>query len=80
MQWNYFKEPNEDAVLQLQQMLDTPIEDQAAAYELVLLGSILQNGAHLLTNSESDQETCEVLRQMIKSAFVIGRRHFNRLV
>jgi hypothetical protein len=73
-------EPTEDAVLQLQQMLDTPIEDQAALYELNLLGSVLQNGIQLLGNSESDQETCEILRQVIKSAFVIGRRHVNQLV
>lgn len=73
-------EPTEDAVLQLQQMLNTPIEDQAASYELKLLSSVLQNGLELLTNSESDQETCEILRQMLKSAFVIGRRHINQLV
>ena len=73
-------EPTEDAVLQLQQMLDTPIEDQAALYELNLLGSVLQNGIQLLENSESEDETCEILRQVIKSAFVIGRRHVNQLV
>lgn len=75
-----FHEPTEDAVLQLQQMLDTPIEDQAALYELNLLGSVLQNGVQLIENSGSDDETCEILRQMIKSAFVIGRRHVNQLV
>jgi hypothetical protein len=73
-------EPNEEAVLELQQMLDTPIEDQAKLYELNLLGSVLGNGIQLLKTSESDEETCEILRQMIKSAFVIGRRHFNQLV
>ena len=73
-------EPTEDAVLQLQQRLDTPIEDQAALYELNLLGSVLQNGIQLLENSESEDETCEILRQVIKSAFVIGRRHVNQLV
>ena len=72
-------EPTEDAVLELQQMLETPIEDQAASYELNLLGSVLGNGIRLLSTSESDEETCEILRQMIKSAFVIGRRHFNQL-
>ena len=72
-------EPTEDAVLELQQMLETPIEDQAASYELNLLGSVLGNGIQLLSTSESDEETCEILRQMIKSAFVIGRRHFNQL-
>ena len=74
------QEPSEDTVAQLQQMLETPIEDQAAGYELALLGSVLENGAQLLTNSESDQETCEILGQIIKSAFVIGRRHVNRLI
>lgn len=74
------QEPTEDAVSQLQQMLNTPIEDQAALFELNLLSSVLQNGLQLLTNSESDQETCEILRQMLKSAFVIGRRHVNQLV
>ncbi|HEY2919620.1 MAG TPA: hypothetical protein VGK77_11580 [Candidatus Binatia bacterium] len=73
-------EPNEEAVLQLQQMLTTPIEDQATLYELNLLGSVLTNGIQLLKASESDEETCEILRQMLKSAFVIGRRHFNQLV
>ena len=73
-------EPTENAVLQLQEMLNTPIEDQAAYFELNLLSGILQNGLQLLSNSESDQETCEILRQMLKSAFVIGRRHINQLV
>jgi hypothetical protein len=73
-------EPTEDAVQQLQEMLNTPIEDQAASFELNLLSSVLQNGLELLTNSESDQETCDILRQMLKSAFVIGRRHVNHLV
>jgi hypothetical protein len=73
-------EPTDDAVLQLQQMLNTPIEDQAALYELTLLSSVLENGIQLLGNSESDQETGEILRQIIKSAFVIGRRHVNQLV
>ena len=73
-------EPSEQAVLQLQQMLDTPIEDQAALYELNLLGAVLDNGIHLLNNSESEEETCEILRQIIKSAFVIGRRHVNQLI
>jgi hypothetical protein len=61
-------------------VLNTPIEDQAALYELILLSSVLENGVHLLGNAESDQETCEILRQVIKSAFVIGRRHINQLV
>jgi hypothetical protein len=74
------QEPTEDAVSQLQEMLNTPIEDQAALFELNLLSSVLQNGLQLLTNSESDQETCEILRQRLKSAFVIGRRHVNQLV
>ncbi len=73
-------ELTEDAVSQLQEMLNTPIEDQAASYELTLLGSVLQRGLHSLENSESGEETCEILRQMLKSAFVIGRRHINQLV
>ena len=73
-------QPTEAAVLQLQEMLNTPIEDQAAAYELALLGTILQNGLQLLENSESSEETGEILRHMLKSAFVIGRRHINQLV
>ena len=73
-------EPTEEAVLQLQAMLNTPIEHQAASYELTLLGSVLQIGLHSLENSESGEETCEILRQMLKSAFVIGRRHINQLV
>ena len=74
------QEPTAQTVLELQQMLDTPIEDQAALYELTLLGSLLGNGIELLKTSESEEETCDVLRQMIKSAFVIGRRHVNQLV
>jgi hypothetical protein len=73
-------EPTDEAVSELQQMLETPIEDQAASFELNLLGSILGNGINLLKTSESDEETCDILRQMIKSAFVIGRRHVNQLV
>jgi hypothetical protein len=73
-------EPTEAAVLQLQEMLNTPIEHQAASYELTLLGTVLQNGLDSLENSESSEETSEILRQMLKSAFVIGRRHINQLV
>ena len=73
-------EPTDEAVLELQQMLDTPIEDQAALYELTLLGSVLGNGIQLLKTSDSEEETCDILRQIIKSAFVIGRRHANQLV
>jgi hypothetical protein len=73
-------EPTEESVLELQQMLETPIEDQATFYELNLLGCVLGNGLQLLKSSESDDETCDILRQMIKSAFVIGRRHANQLV
>lgn len=73
-------ELSEEAVQQLQAMLDTPIEDQAASCELVLLGCLLQNGLLSLQNSESTEETCEILRQLLKSAFVIGRRHANLLV
>lgn len=40
----------------------------------------LQNGFLSLENPESGEETCEILRQMLKSAFVIGRRHINQLV
>jgi hypothetical protein len=32
-------EPTEESVLELQQMLETPIEDQATFYELNLLGA-----------------------------------------
>ncbi len=71
--------PNQEVVTQIQQMLDTPIEDQAAKFELALLGGVLQNTLELLSNAESNQEASEILRSMIKSAFVIGRRHFNQL-
>lgn len=72
--------PNQDVVTQIQQMLDTPIEDQAATFELALLGNVLQNTLEMLSNAESNQEASEILRSMIKSAFVIGRRHFNQLI
>jgi len=73
-------EPTEAAVLQLQEMLNTPIEHQAATYELTLLGNVLQSGLQSVENSESQEETCEILRQIIKSAFVIGRRHVSQLM
>lgn len=73
-------EPTEEAVLELQQMLETPIEDQATFFELNLLGSVLGNGVQLLKAAGSEEETCDILRQMIKSSFVIGRRHINQLV
>jgi hypothetical protein len=44
-----------------------------------MLGIVLGNGLQALQSSESDEETCEVLSHMLKSAFVIGRRHVNRL-
>ena len=72
--------PNQEVVTQIQQMLDTPIEDQAATFELALLGGVLQNTLEMLSNAENNQEASEILRSMIKSAFVIGRRHFNQLV
>jgi hypothetical protein len=74
------QEPSEETVLQLQRMLETPIEHQASSYELDLLGTILGNGVHLLAEAQSEEESQEILRQMIKSAFVIGRRHVNQLV
>ncbi len=74
------QEPSEEAVLELQQMLETPIEDQAALYELNLLGGVLMSGIKLLNEAETSEETCDILRQMIKSAFVIGRRHVNQLI
>jgi hypothetical protein len=69
-----------EAVVELQQMLDTPIENQAAQDELSMLGIVLGNTLQALQTSESDEETCEVLSRMLKTAFVIGRRHVNRLV
>jgi len=74
------QEPTDEAVVELQQMLETPIEDQAALFELNLLGTLLENGLELIKNSENEEETCDLLRQVIKSAFVIGRRHANQLV
>ena len=72
--------PNPDVVTQIQQMLDTPIEDQAATFELALLGNVLQNTLEMLNGAENNDEASEILRSMIKSAFVIGRRHFSQLV
>jgi hypothetical protein len=73
-------ELSEEAVSQLQEMLNTPIEDQAAPCELMLRGNLLQNGVESLHNSESGDETIEILRQIVKSAFVIGRRHNHQLI
>lgn len=72
--------PTEEAVSQLQQMLETPIEHQAASFELTLLSSILQSGMQSLSDAENNEEAFEILRQIIKSAFVIGRHHHDQLV
>ena len=69
-----------DEILEFQKMLDTPIEDQAADYELSWLGIVLRNGIAALKSAENEEETYEALGLVIKSAFVIGRRHANRLV
>lgn len=42
----------EQAVLQLQQMLDTSIEDQAALYDLNSLATSLQQEVDVLNKSE----------------------------
>lgn len=72
--------PTEETVTQLQEMLDTPIENQAASFELALLSNVLQSGMQSLADAGSDEEALEILRQMLKSAFVIGRRHYNQLI
>ena len=69
-----------DDVLEFQKMLDTPLEDQAADYELSWLGMVLGNGIEALKGADSEEETYEALGLIVKSAFVIGRRHANRLV
>jgi hypothetical protein len=67
-------------ILEFQKMLDTPIEDQAADYELSWLGMILKNGIAALQGAEGEEERYEALGLIIKSAFVIGRRHTSRLI
>jgi hypothetical protein len=69
-----------EEILEFQKMLDTPIEDQAADYELSWLGMVLRNGIEALQGAENEEETYEALGLIIKSAFVIGRRHANRLI
>jgi hypothetical protein len=69
-----------EEILEFQKMLDTPIEDQAADYELSWLGMVLRNGIEALQGAENEDETYEALGLIIKSAFVIGRRHANRLI
>ena len=71
---------NPDAVLELEQMLAIPLEDQATADELSLLGIILGNGIQALKASESGEEACAALSNIVKSAFVVGRRHTNHLM
>ena len=61
-------------------MLDTPIEDQAADHELSWLGIVLKNVIAALKDAENEEETYETLGLIIKSTFVIGRRHAHRLV
>ena len=61
-------------------MLAIPLEDQASADELSFLGIILGNGIQALKASETGEEACEVLSNIVKSAFVVGRRHANHLV
>lgn len=69
-----------ETVVELQQMLDTPIENQAGNVELALLSNILQNGMESLADADSNEETREILRQLVKGAFVVGRRHYNQLI
>jgi hypothetical protein len=69
-----------EEILEFQKMLDTPIEDQAADYELSWLGMVLRDGIEALQGAENEEETYEALGLIIKSAFVIGRRHANRLI
>ena len=74
------RELHAEEILEFQKMLDTPIEDQAADYELSWLGMVLRNGIEALQGAENEDETYEALGLIIKSAFVIGRRHANRLI
>jgi hypothetical protein len=74
------RELQAEEILEFQKMLDTPIEDQAADYELSWLGMVLRNGIEALQGAESEEETYEALGLIIKSAFVIGRRHAKRLI
>lgn len=73
------RELQAEEILEFQKMLDTPIEDQAADYELNWLGMVLRQGIEALHGAESEEETYEALGLVIKSAFVIGRRHATRL-
>jgi hypothetical protein len=74
------RELQAEEILEFQKMLDTPIEDQAADYELSWLGMVLRNGIEALQGAENEEETYEALGLIIKSAFVIGRRHANHLI
>ena len=71
---------NDEAILEFQKMLDIPIEDQATDYELGWLGMVLQNGIQAVQGAENEEETYDALGLIIKSAFVIGRRHANHLI
>jgi hypothetical protein len=44
----------EQVVLQLQQMLDTSVEDQAALYDLNSLAASLQQGIDVLNESKGE--------------------------
>jgi|GEM_PF-1496764 len=72
---------SDEAIAQLQQMMETPLEDQASHFELALLGNILESGVQSLKNAAKDGKTCEiVLFQIIKNAFVLGRNHQGQLL
>lgn len=72
---------SEEAMAQLQQMIDTPLEDQASNFEMTLLGNILQSGVQSLKDASKDDKTREViLFQIIKNAFVLGRSHNHQLL
>lgn len=72
--------PSEQALIQLQQMLDTPLENQASNFEVALLGNILQIGLQLLKDAGHDPKIFEViLFQLLKNAFVLGRSHRGQL-
>lgn len=72
---------SDKAIAQLQQMMDTPLEDQASGFEMALLEQLLQSGAQSLQEAGDDRKKCEIiLFQVIKNAFVLGRNHNHQLL
>lgn len=63
-----------EAAAELRQMIEMPIEEQAADVELVLLQNVLQSAIQAFAGAADIEQAAVILSEVIKSAYVIGRR------